>query len=334
MSFSRLAVFLAVMSAILYSLNGELMQFLQVSVSPKLANHASPLMSLLFCHTGGLLFIPYFMMNPPNFKLPSWHIPAASCVLAILLMGYNYAWVRSAMLVPVGLTNAIFQTTVATTYIASVTLGEESLSWLKTLGVCFALAGGFLAGGGDSLEAPIVRMRTVGIGFALMAAIGMTAYQITFRRLYPLLKYDASFIAYFGMWVSVMHIIVVLPLIGVAHMAGMEQITLPNHASVVFGTCVTAVVAFIVNAMVLCVIAWGSPMLLPGSYALSIPVTLLCDLVMHHVHPLFNQLVGQLLIVAAFFVLTDLPALIPGGKWKGKRDLQVLKGMSDTPLSV
>lgn len=334
MTYGQLAVFLAVLSAVLYSLNGELIQFLQISVNPQDSTHASPLMSLLFCHSGGLLFAPHFIMNPPTFKLPPWHIPAASCILALLLMGYNYAWVRSAMLVPVGLTNSIFQTTVATTYIASLLIGEESVSLVKVIGVLLAVCGGFLASGvGDFHESTVVRMKSLGISLAFLAAVGQTAYQVVFRRLYPVLKMDASFIAYFGMWVSFMHVIVVLPLIFTAHVVGMEAITLPNHGRVIFGTVVTAVVAFMVNAMVLCVVAWGSPMLLPGSYALSIPVTLLCDLAIHHVHPMFNQLVGQTLIITAFFALTDAGSLLPGGKYlSGKHDSKVMKAMGEDAL--
>merc|ERR1719210_2443941 len=135
---SMLAPLFALVSCVLFCCNGELLQALQLYPS---GGQPSPLLNLAFCHLGGLFFMPYFLClaNPPSFApqprpmYTSVHI--SSLFFAMLIMGYNYLWLLSARLVAAGITNAVFQTSVAFVYIASIRIFKEPITTSQIVGV-------------------------------------------------------------------------------------------------------------------------------------------------------------------------------------------------------
>ena len=73
----------------------------------------SPLLNLWMCHLGGLLLFPFVLRVPADQRTGGSFTTFVgfSVGLSVLLMVYNYAWLKSAHFVPVALTNAVFQTT-------------------------------------------------------------------------------------------------------------------------------------------------------------------------------------------------------------------------------
>lgn len=297
--YSNLAPVLAILSCVLYSCNGELLQFLQLH-SPNGGN-ASPLLNLIFCHLGGLVFAPKFLSYKPaslngNTKL-------GALLLSLLLMGYNYCWLLSARFLAAGLTNALFQTSVAFIYLAGVAIFNDKMESMQLFGVTLAICGAFLASGISS-NAP--QNLQLGIFLALCASIGMMLYQVLFKYLYGHLKSDAHFLAHIGAWVSVWHILVIFPLAVLAHIAGFEHMQLPHGNLAVGGTVLSACIASTVNAMYICMVMWGSFMLLPCAQAVSVPFTVGLDMFLHHVIPGRSEIMGHLMILTSVVLIMGL----------------------------
>lgn len=338
-AYSRLAPALALLSCVLYCVNGELLQALQ-TVSK---THASPLANLTMCHLGGLMFLPYFLgscscgtdssgnaASTPTGQIPGG-IMKGSLFFAVLLMGYNYAWLSSARHLPASLTNCVFQTSVALVCAASAVLFKEPLTKGRLVGVVFSLCGSALASGteagafvlrllsqeqtptatlkqAEATSAPMPNddsAAMVGVLLALAAAVGVTAYQVLFRLWYGSLKNDVTFLAYFGMCVSGWHI-AFLPLVFLASAVGLETLELPHGQYAWAGTIVSAIIASIVNALYLCIVMWGSPMLLPCSTALSVPLMVGLDALLHGVFPSTIEVVGQAMVVASVVLIMQV----------------------------
>merc|ERR550537_1295897 len=109
------------------------------------------------------------------------NVQMGSLLIALLLMGYNYLWLQSARYLTVGLTNAIFQTSVAFVYIASVTIFRDEPEHMQLVGVALALGGAFLASGIGNPGAPVLTHLRFGAFIALSGAFGYMVYQVTFK---------------------------------------------------------------------------------------------------------------------------------------------------------
>jgi drug/metabolite transporter (DMT)-like permease len=259
------------------------------------------------------VFAPYFLFWTPasGFHKGVVSVPVGALALALLLMGYNYAWLLSSRYLAVGLTNAIFQTSIAFVYLASVFIFHDNFEGVQVLGVVFALSGSFLASG---FESPITPQTSpdasLGIFLALLGAIGCMAYQVLFKYLYSHLKSDARFLAHIGAWVSVWHLLVILPLAGLAHAVGFEEMQLPHGYVAVLGTLASACIASTVNAMYICIVMWGSSMLLPCASALSVPGMVSLDLFLHHVVPAKIEIFGHLLVVLSVVMIMGLHKMV------------------------
>jgi len=223
-------------------------------------------------------------------------------------MGYNYAWLLSARHVAVGLTNAVFQTSVAFVYIAGVTLFHETIAFPQILGVTFSLCGAAMASGvfGSGESAGTPHGLFAGIVLALLASAGLTLYQVLFKTWFAAKKNDAKFLAHIGAWVSVWHVVAIFPLVILAHITGFETMQIPLGSLAIFGTLLSAVIASTVNAMYLCIVMWGSSMLLPCASALSVPFMVFLDISLHQVWPGRLELCGHLLVVLSVVLILDL----------------------------
>ncbi|CAE7726321.1 Scn10a, partial [Symbiodinium pilosum] len=154
----------------------------------------------------------------------------------------------------------------------------------------------------------------VGVALALTAAVGYTAYQVMFRWIFGHLKQNVSFLAYFFSWISAWHLLIVLPMVLAAHSAGIEQLQLPHGLLALIGTGVSALIASTVNVLYLCIVMWGSPMLLPSTSALSVPLTVVLDIVLHNQRPENLELMGQGMVLLSVVLIMQLyKVVLPKG---------------------
>lgn len=304
--YAALAPILAICSCVLFSCNGELLQFLQLHASNE--GHVSPMLNLILCHLGGLLFVPHFLFWKPSgySQGMGMNVQMGSLLMAILLMSYNYCFVLSARLLSVGLTNAIFQTSVAFVFIASILIFREDVDRMQICGVALALGGSFLASGGESSSGELSKDVHTGIFLALCAALLCMVYQVLFKYLFGHFKGDARFLAHIGAWVSVWHLIVIFPLACLASAVGIETMHFPHGHLMISGTMASAIIASTVNAMYICMVMWGSSMLLPCASALSVPVVVCLDIVFHHVVPARAEACGHLMVVMSVVLIMRL----------------------------
>lgn len=329
-----LAPVLAVLSCILFCFNGQLLQALQMQ-TPADERHASPMLNLLLCHVGGLVFLPSYgsCTFEPHAKAtglvsgtPSAGVLGriasrprfAASLFAILLMGYNYCWLLSTRYVTISVTNATFQTSVGFVYAASVPLFGEPLKSSRILGVVCVVTGSMLASGmigsplasastgGAMLTTESSLKSAAGVVLALGAAIGVALYQVLFRLCFGHLKHDARFLAFFSAWVGVWHVLVLLPLVVLASAAGLEQLELPSGFLSVTGTLISAALASAVNILYLCIALWGTPMLLPCASGLSVPVTVVLDGVLHGSVPGAPEALGHVVVMLSVVLILNL----------------------------
>eukprot|EP00747_Dinoflagellata_sp_TGD_P073513 gnl/TRDRNA2_/TRDRNA2_157937_c0_seq1.p1 gnl/TRDRNA2_/TRDRNA2_157937_c0~~gnl/TRDRNA2_/TRDRNA2_157937_c0_seq1.p1 ORF type:complete len:377 (+),score=56.70 gnl/TRDRNA2_/TRDRNA2_157937_c0_seq1:82-1212(+) len=300
---SSMAPGMAAVSCLLFCLNSELLQALQRNAGQDGVGGISPLLNLTMCHLGGLPFALWFLRSPPTSfaSIPVNRVHQQALLFAFLLMGYNYAWLRSAQFLPISLTNAILQLSVAIVYVASTLLFGEPRTPVRVVGVVLAIVGSLFASSG-SLEihaaGGLRSMLLLGAGLALAfaAAVGYAGYQVLFKYLYGHLKQDARFLMYFGASVSVCHVFVILPLVVLADWVGFEVLVIPKGGVAVAGAVTSAIIASTVNAMYLFIVMWGSPMLLPCTSALSVPLTVALDAGLHGVQPKQKEIVGHMLV--------------------------------------
>jgi drug/metabolite transporter (DMT)-like permease len=283
------------------------------------------MVNLVLCHLGGLLFIPYMLNTSPeesadmSAKEHYQGVALPSLLLAAILMGYNYAWLQSARRLDASLTNAIFQTSVALVCAASVLVFGEPLTRGRALGVAMALCGSALAAGvgsttlvklfpsGAPTSGPVASFASAtnfrtGVGLALFASVGYAVYQVLFKYLYSRAKNDVRFLAYFGIWVSGWHV-AFSPMVLVAAWLGFEDITLPHTTLSIVGTAASALIASTVNGLYLCIVMWGSPMLLPAVSALSVPLTVSFDYFLHGVRPATVEIIGHSMVAASVYLI-------------------------------
>lgn len=321
-----LAPALALLSCVLFCLNGELLQALQLR-TPAEERHASPLLNLLLCHLGGIVFVPHFynldtsgaasvstgLVSGVGTRMLGYlsaRPRIAALLFALLLTGYNYAWLLSTRFVPVAVTNATFQVSVALVYAASVPLFGEPLEVSRVIGVALVLLGSMLAsgivGGSGITATPAMSAASMGVGLSLVAAFGVAVYQVMFRHLFGHLKHDVRFLAFFSAWIGIWHILVVAPLVWLADLVGIEALEFPSGFHVAIGTMVSAALASTVNILYLCIALWGTPMLLPCSSVFSVPLTVVLDAVFHGKAPGPHELMGHVMVVGAVVMILNL----------------------------
>lgn len=303
-----IAPLLALLSCVLYSCNGELLQFLQLHGTKDGGQPPSALLNLIICHLGGLLFAPHFLFwKPIGFREGlALDVQVGSLLMALLLICYNYCWLLSAKFLAVGLTNAIFQTSVALVFVASILVFRDDFDTTQLAGVALALLGSFLASGVETPGAEHSSNFGLGIFFALCAAIGCMVYQVAFKYVFGQFRNDARFLAHIGSWVSLWHVLVIFPVACLFHYFGIETMQFPSGSMMVVGTMASAIIASTVNAMYICMVMWGSSMLLPCASAMSVPFTVGLDILFHRVVPARLEASGHMMVVISVFLIMRL----------------------------
>lgn len=307
-SHQNIAIGLALVSVFVFSGNGELLQALQLSGGQV---EISPIANLILCHSGGLLFVPYLIKNSPTLadsNVSRTYVFGASLLFALVLMGYNYAWIKSATFLPVALTNSICQTSVMFVYVASVAMFGEPLTWRRSVGVLCCLSGLMLASG----FSPTLGISKVGVGMeagawlAALSALGVTLYQVLFRRMFCTCKSDVHFLIYFFACVSIVHIVIILPLALLASAMGLEEFKFPSTPGGITAAFISGAMASAVNMLYLCVMSWGRPMLMPCTNVLTIPTLVVLDILFHGIVPPAVEVIGHVLIVASIVLILDV----------------------------
>jgi len=172
-----------------------------------------------------------------------------------------------------------------------------------------ALFGSFLASGywhSSTAEEHVGTSAGVGVFLALCGALLCMVYQVLFKYWYGHFKSDVRFLAHIGAWVSVWHLLVILPLAGLAHLSGFETMQLPHGQVAIFGTLASALIATTVNSIYLCLVMWGSSMLLPCTSVLSVPFSVMLDMLLHHIVPGRFEFMGHFLVVSSVVLIMGL----------------------------
>lgn len=317
---TSVAAVAATLGTVLFCLNSELLQALQVHQG-KEEKSPSPMFNLWLCHLGGLFLAPWYAQYRDAYR-PSKEMqgllggevgggcigtlaarPRMTALLfAFLLMGYNYAWLLGSTFVPAQVTNAIFQVSIAFVYVASIPLFGEEVSSMKIVGVVTAVAGSFLAGGfltfGDAASHFIS-----GAMFALLAAVGVAAYQVLFRHVFGHLSHQVDFLGFFYSWLSIWHILAITPLVLAVSFVGWEPLQLPSGTSAIAGTVLSVIMASTVNFLYLFAITLGSPMLFPCASILTIPLSVILDAFFHGLQPTTPEWYGHFFILASVVLI-------------------------------
>jgi len=307
-------VMAAVVSCVLFCLNSELLQSLQQrSVSGK--DQPSLLLNLIVCHMGFLVFAPRYLLWDREEGACSLGSGIGSCprfaalIFAVLLMGYNYAFLQSANFLAAGTTNAVFQSSLAMVYVASIILFRQPFTMPGLMGVVLALGGALLASNSFGVTAThtVVPVHHAAIGaiLACIAAVGYTVYQVLFKFMFGHLKNNIQFLAFICAWIGVWHLVLAPPMLLLAHKSGFELLHVPHGAVAISGTVASAIIASTVNGLYLCIVMWGNPMLLPCISALSVPLTVMLDLFLHQVVPGHIEIIGHALVVASVAILVN-----------------------------
>uniref|UniRef100_A0A0G4HTF1 EamA domain-containing protein n=1 Tax=Chromera velia CCMP2878 TaxID=1169474 RepID=A0A0G4HTF1_9ALVE len=370
-----------------FSLNGELLQFLQSNGGD---NSISPGLNLLLCHVGGFCFFPYLWLKrgeAGELKVElegGWKKNVLRCCLMSgLLMACAYCWVISATKIAASLTNGISQTSIAmVAVLAPLVLGERT-STLKLAGVALAVVGTVLAsvpappllseeavsagesslpstdswGAGDSgseQAAPVLlsmrgsggldgdllrglnsssassatdlvssnsteggdaegdgRVRRVeGVLFGLMSAFLNAVYQVMYKKFWP--KASVDFMILYSFLVAAVHVALVLPVLVSAHAFYWERFQFPSSPLLQGAVVISALLAFTVNSLYIVLLSSRGPLAASAAYALSIPATVLLDVVLHGVSVPPAAVTGHTLIVVAFGIIAGSPLSKPG----------------------
>merc|ERR1719389_794704 len=180
----------------------------------------------------------------------------------------------------------------------------EAVSARGVAAVGMALSGVLLASSG--VYAPT----TGGVALALLAAVGQSVYQISWKGFFMSRPANWLFFVTCGCAVAMQHLLL-LP--GIAIIGYMSPLHLPNAQQLPL-VLLAATLAFTVNALTVLVIAEAGPVVLAVGSTASIPIGFLLDFLLHSqlLHP--RQTCACVLIVTAMAVLLGSPKNGTGGQ--------------------
>mmetsp|Transcript_58992 Transcript_58992/g.133412 ORF Transcript_58992/g.133412 Transcript_58992/m.133412 type:complete len:313 (+) Transcript_58992:56-994(+) len=287
-----LAVALAVFSVVLFVLNGELLQHLHTGGEASV----SPLINVWACQISGVVLLPWAGKGYTKVRESMSFFRFAVCVgiLAATMISYNLAWVLASEAMPLAVLNGLFQTSVGTTYLASVfLLRGESFSPRKTAGAGLGVLGALVishAGGASAGQ-------LLGFAYAGLAILGNTLYQVLFKKWFGQAA-DADVAVLFLASISAANLLAGAPALAVWG---------PGPVADVKGVAITAVLAYVVQGMWVAVMMLGSPLLLPCAMGLTIPVSVVTDFFFHGDTVTPVEGMGHILLLASFFVVVVNP---------------------------
>lgn len=304
------APILAFLMAALFGFNAELMETM---ARGEVDHAASPLVNLLLVHSTGILFAPVLLRGPPPelSKTTATWMPMAAMGFSLLMMAFNWLYVKSSQGIDLNILNVIFQSSVAFVYVASVLFFGEPVTCPRLFGVILAMGGCVLAtpeGAPSHAQAvgglkDMPQAEVVGYILALGAALGFTIYQVLMRFAYSDAKSSPNFIIYFMGWIGLMHAVAITPLVVVADRLGFEHMQLPTTSIGVSMLATSAALGLCVNLLQLTMVLFCGPMTLSAAMALTMPVSVFLDYAVRGISPPSTDLIGTLLVIIAFVLL-------------------------------
>merc|ERR1719291_2902 len=247
-------------------------------------------------------------------------------IAAVFQMLIYYLWFEASLLIPTSLVAAIFQSSIAFVYVLSLCFLGERFRWGKTGGVVLAVLGIAVATGALSGGAPEGGASTKGVFLALFSELSKATYQVWFKWTFG--ETTPRFTMLFGGSVGLAHIFPVLPILAVLNTLGVQDARMgvsswtPQQFLLIL---LGATIAGSVNVGSLTVIALRSPLFWASVQMLAIPMSVFFDLVIRGIVPDTPNILGYILIMAAFPLLAcQLPcgakAALAGPASSGKDD--------------
>jgi len=142
--------------------------------------------------------------------------------------------------------------------------------------------------------------------FVLAAAALYAVYQVMFKYLFNHVKNDVTFLGHFVAWVGIWNMVVFLPLIFIADWMGFESLALPHGTYALIGVLMLIIGCMVIKVMSLCIVLWGSPMLLPCANAVSVPFQVFLDFLVYGIVPGRIEILGHVLIVTSVMSIMEL----------------------------
>eukprot|EP00288_Rhodomonas_lens_P018346 CAMPEP_0177693946 /NCGR_PEP_ID=MMETSP0484_2-20121128/2672_1 /TAXON_ID=354590 /ORGANISM="Rhodomonas lens, Strain RHODO" /LENGTH=400 /DNA_ID=CAMNT_0019204793 /DNA_START=57 /DNA_END=1259 /DNA_ORIENTATION=+ len=337
---------LALLSVVLYTANGEILQAATTENVP--GAKCSPMLLMTLCHSSAILVVPWFAMMRKREdleKVAELLAPGGSSaviplivVLSLVLLLPNYLWTKSISYQPVGTTNAILQTSVGFAYVGSqlclhgASAVGEGFTAGKTCAVFLAIAGSFIGllepsdSGSMKAHPPTASAAAVGglatstngaapmlgASLALASSATQAAYMIFSKRTLFAVRDKLESLALVWAGIATVHVTLLLPFVlFLLPMVGGEKAEFPDvYAQPLAFAAVLAsiVLAGMVNTINTVVGVRGSPVLLSMAYTLVLPLSRLADWRLHGIPWTVPQAGGDVLILASFLIMSGVGA--------------------------
>eukprot|EP00300_Choanocystis_sp_HF-7_P041059 c7679_g1_i1.p1 GENE.c7679_g1_i1~~c7679_g1_i1.p1 ORF type:complete len:329 (-),score=77.48 c7679_g1_i1:81-1067(-) len=217
----------------------------------------------------------------------------------------TYAWYLSLPITIPSANNAIFQSCCAFVFLLSIPLLKERITVMKSVAVIVSMGGVVLVtifhDAGDNHKSD----KVVGYALVLVSTFIYALYEITAKKYGPksTSKYDQVIdaCALVGM-LGFFSLVFTWPAVVVVHYAGVERFEMPNRKQTET-IILNMFLDTLFNFFLIFGIALTSPLFISVGTMLVIPVTLVVDILAHHVKLPVGAAIGGLCIVAAFFFL-------------------------------
>ncbi|KAI7885022.1 thiamine-repressible mitochondrial transport protein THI74 [Lichtheimia hyalospora FSU 10163] len=215
----------------------------------------------------------------------------------------NYATNASLAYTSVGSSTILSSTSGLFTLVLGALFRVETITITRVLAVVISFSGAVLVSYSDSTG-----RRILGDMLALSGALFYGLYTILLKRqIGSESRIDMP--VFFG-WVGVFNVVLLWPIIPLLHWTGIEIFELPQGPALWLMLLLNAFVGtFISDYLWLLAMLMTSPLVVTLGISLTIPLALVGDLVIKHIIPGWQYIVGALLVITGFVIvnLATLP---------------------------
>ncbi|KAI8062903.1 hypothetical protein BC940DRAFT_358269 [Gongronella butleri] len=239
---------------------------------------------------------------PPLTTRQTMKLSAQFCILWFLA---NYTTNASLVYTTAGSTTILSSMSGLFTLLLGVVFGVEHFSWTKSVAVMASLAGIALVSWSDqmtTMESHDVHNKLTGDLLALAGAVFYGVYTVLLKvGMGDEARVDMAL--FFGM-VGILNAIGLAPLFLVLHWLGIETFALPSHGSLWALILANAFVGtFISDFLWLKAMLLTSPLVVTLGISLTVPLAMIGDIVIKHIIPNIQYLLGAILVMAGFFAV-------------------------------
>ncbi|RKO83657.1 hypothetical protein BDK51DRAFT_24805, partial [Blyttiomyces helicus] len=239
-----------------------------------------------------------------------WTVIKNVCSLSLLFNAGAYCWYLSVSRIPMGDLTAIYNSSCFFTYIFSVLVLREALSAKKLLAVLMSVGGiaviSLLSHPNDvdPLTDSSPASTLFGYFSALLSALWVASYEVAFtKHLVPPTRPSPLFSLHVTGLVGVASAILGTIPFPLLHLTQWEPFELPP-AQALAGIAVTAALGLAFNAVFMLLISFGGPVVAAVGVMLTIPLTVGVDFFVTGSPIRWAAVVGTVLILAGFGMLT------------------------------